>query len=663
MVWDVCRGRCAFLRGFNVMWSVPRPLRRTLKLSFASSILLATEVLAQSATNVATVAVDAFGEKVGSEQIGLYNEQQVRGFSLQESGNYRINGAYFIRSANIVDPALSGVTIRVGVNALGVDFPAPSGIVEYRLPTAAAGHREEIEFAVVRDYGGHALLMRGSAATADGKIGASYGMNILNDTGSDGIERRPRHFALVPTWQPNDKLQMHALLSADRFTKPGDYATTVSGTDLPPEQPNPGTYQADWSKTDQWQLAGGLIARYAVSERLALQSSFVVTDLDRNRGDFTLLTLDAAGIGTASAVRSRPYAARSSAAETKASFFVSGTQRFFGTLRWRHSRTEVRPGVSTPLGAIDQAIGTPVTPEPAELPTVTPTVDVTRQIMGGLGYEATFADDFWLRGAVLRTRYEKTVTPPGVAPRTNTESPWLYDFATSYSPTNTLTFFATTVRGLEESGTAPNNAANRNEVLPAVMATQYELGVRYRIIPQVTFIASLFEITKPTPGIDAQNVYSLIGEARHRGLELSLTGRSESGFNVVGGLALLDPDRQSPLVDSGQIIGRAAGVPSITGLINLTYRLPILAALSFDSQLNYTSKRLLNPRTGVYTPGYATLDMGARYSFKVGETPAVIRVRVGNVFNQDEWIAGRSETLSRVARRAFRLSLITNFGS
>ena len=56
------------------------------------------------------MVVDAFGEKVGSEQIGLYNEQQVRGFSLQESGNYRIDGAYFIRSANIVDPALDGVT-------------------------------------------------------------------------------------------------------------------------------------------------------------------------------------------------------------------------------------------------------------------------------------------------------------------------------------------------------------------------------------------------------------------------------------------------------------------------------------------------------------------------------------------------------------------------
>ena len=35
--------------------------------------------------------------------------------------------------------------------------------------------------------------MRGAAATMDGKIGASYGFNILNDTGSDGVKRRHAH--------------------------------------------------------------------------------------------------------------------------------------------------------------------------------------------------------------------------------------------------------------------------------------------------------------------------------------------------------------------------------------------------------------------------------------------------------------------------------------
>ena len=43
-------------------------------------------------------AADAFGERVGIEQIGLYSEGQVRGFDLNASGAYRIEDAYFSRS-------------------------------------------------------------------------------------------------------------------------------------------------------------------------------------------------------------------------------------------------------------------------------------------------------------------------------------------------------------------------------------------------------------------------------------------------------------------------------------------------------------------------------------------------------------------------------------
>ena len=620
----------------------------------------ASEAAAQSSTNVATVEVDAFGEKVGSEQIGLYNEQQVRGFSLQESGNYRIDGAYFIRSANIADPALDGVTIRVGVNALGVDFPAPSGIVEYRMPSPAPGAREQAEFAY-RDYGGWAILTRGSAASSDGRIGASYGLNIINDTGSDGVPRRPRHFALVPQWRPNDALQMKLLFSVDRFSKQGDYQTAVSGTVLPPKQPNPGVYAADWTRFDQWQYAGGVVMSYAPSNVFSLQSSFVVTDLDRDRSDFTLLTLEPDGIGTATALRSRSNQARSAAVETRASLKTAENQRLFATLRWRSSKSQVRPGVSVPFSFIDQKLGVPVTAAPPDPPDVTPTVDLTRQFMGGVGYEADVTKNIWLRGAVLKTQYKKQVRPAGAAIQTNSDSPWLYDLAATYTPTDSLTLFATTVRGLEESGTAPNNAANRNEVLPAVMATQYEMGARYRIGGGVTAIASLFEISKPTPGLDTLNVYGLIGQARHRGIELSLTGKPAAGFNVVGGLALLEPARLGELVDRGLIRNRAAGIPAITGLVNLTYQLAFLDGLSIDSQINYTSQRLLNPRTGVYTPAYATLDIGARYAFKLGSSTATLRARIGNAFDVDEWMAMRSETMTRVQRRAFRLSLTTNF--
>jgi len=639
--------------------------RRARHVLLTSAFILApiAESFAQSSTNVATVAVDAFGEKVGSEQIGLYNEQSVRGFSLQDSGNYRLDGAYFIRSANIVPLALDGTTIRVGINALGVDFPAPSGIVEYRLATAPPGLRAEFEGTPLRDYGGNAWLLKGSMGTQDGVWGVAYGANIMNDTGYDGQKRRPRHYVFVPTWRPNDKFQFRGFFSGDRFFKPGgDYNFVLSGTELPQTMPVPNRYWADWGYYSQWQFGGGAVARYSFSSRVALQTSFIWTELDRTRQDLVTHTIGADGTGTSTMIRGRPNDASSKAVETRLHWDVTQGQRVFGTLRWRQSDSNVRPGVAIALGAFDMEDGLPlVMPEPAPLSDAAPTYDETRQITAGLGYEAAFAGMFWARGAVLKTRYQKDRTPPGQPTLSNEESPWLYDLAATFTPNDSLTLFATTVRGLEESGTAPNNAANRNEVLPAVFATQYELGMRYRISPTMTLISSLFQIEKPTPGLNAVNVYTLIGEARHRGLEVSFVGRPVPSVNIVGGFVLLDPARRGDLIDRGVLLGRAVGVPKMTAMLNLTYQVPFLEGLSIDSQVNYQTDMLLNPRNGVTTPRYATLDLGLRYAFQISDVPATLRARVGNVFDEDTWTANRNETLSRMGPRAFRLALTTNF--
>src|SRR5688572_23189998 len=97
-------------------------------------------------------AADAFGERVGTEQSGLYSETQVRGFDLNDSGAYRIDDAYFSRAAAMNDPVLAGVGVRVGVNATRLAYPAPSGVVNYRLRNAAAANELRLGIGF-RDFG------------------------------------------------------------------------------------------------------------------------------------------------------------------------------------------------------------------------------------------------------------------------------------------------------------------------------------------------------------------------------------------------------------------------------------------------------------------------------------------------------------------------------
>ena len=87
----------------------------------------------RASDNAVTAAEDAFGTSIGNETIGLYSASQVRGFSPVAAGNVRIEGVYLDRQGFIADRLVSGSAIRVGLTAQGYPFPAPTGIVDYKL--------------------------------------------------------------------------------------------------------------------------------------------------------------------------------------------------------------------------------------------------------------------------------------------------------------------------------------------------------------------------------------------------------------------------------------------------------------------------------------------------------------------------------------------------
>ena len=162
-----------------------KALRSTLGFLLACTSTIA---LAQSAEDVASE--DAFGRLVGLESIGLYGEGQVRGFNLENAGNYRIEGNYFARVSPPFYLIRDATTVRIGVNALRYDFPAPSGVVEYDLKHAAPGEALSIETGT-RAYSGPFVDVIGSIGSADGNSGLLAGASLspqqryVNGSGGD----------------------------------------------------------------------------------------------------------------------------------------------------------------------------------------------------------------------------------------------------------------------------------------------------------------------------------------------------------------------------------------------------------------------------------------------------------------------------------------------
>jgi iron complex outermembrane recepter protein len=196
-------------------------------------------------------------------------------------------------------------------------------------------------------------------------------------------------------------------------------------------------------------------------------------------------------------------------------------------------------------------------------------------------------------------------------------------------------------------------------VLPAVLATQRELGARYSVAPNLSLIGGLFDTRKPTPGLGPDGRFELVGEVRHRGFEASLAGALTPRLDIVAGVMILDATLSGPLADE-QLIGRhAVARPDHIALLNLTWRPKWVDGLSFDASVNQIGRAYIGNSNLTRSQLQTTMDVGARYSFQLGKQPVSIRARLVNLFNNFYWQPDASGTLYPNQQRSFGLTLQT----
>ena len=199
-----------------------------MKTSHASIVGLGLVIAASAAAQDSALksAADAFGERVGTEQAGLYSETQVRGFDLNDSGAYRIDDAYFSRAAAMNDPVLAGVGVRVGVNAVRLAYPAPSGVVNYRL--RQAGPTNELRLAAgMRDFGTRVVQGDGSYREGDFSFAGGFVWRPLWRL-AQGYEGRGLDVGGVSAWQITPDQRLRAFASMFQRGYDGDYAVVPS---------------------------------------------------------------------------------------------------------------------------------------------------------------------------------------------------------------------------------------------------------------------------------------------------------------------------------------------------------------------------------------------------------------------------------------------------
>jgi iron complex outermembrane recepter protein len=584
---------------------------------------------------------DGFGARIGEERIGLYGEDQVRGFALEDAGNYRIDGLYFVRTRAPSNAVLSGSGTRIGVNALRYDFPAASGIVDYALRTPATDAPARTAFGW-RGYSGPFLDHYFGAMGASDRWGLAGGVVIApSQRYADGSAGDYFALGLAPEWRTASGLRLRAIVDAAEWEAQADTGYLPAAGARLPEIERRRYNGQDWSRFRISDRNIGVLVDGLRWAGWRIDAGAFLSRSDRARSDFNLYS-DVREDGSADATTFAvgPQSSRAGSGELRAvRAFGSrdARHRLTAALRHRDSRSRTATGTAVSIGAADLFGDLPDAPEPQGLGAAPRSRDDVRQTTLAFGYRFDLRDRLSLNVGAQRSRYAKAVIAADGAFSRRSDTQWLYDASLLLPVGERVTVFAAAVRSLEETGVAPQNASNRNAILPPVLATQRELGVQWTIADDLNLIANAFDLRKALPGVGDDGVYRLLGDARHRGVELSLAGDITETFDVNIGALLMRP-RIDGGEDAGagdEPVGRSARVAVTT----LNWKPARVPGTAFDLVATYNGPRWADRANSARTPGYAVFDLGLRRDLRIAGFDALFRLRLRNIGDRYAWFA------------------------
>ena len=591
--------------------------------------------------NAIADAEDAFGSNDGGEDLGLYGPFDVRGFSPIDAGNVRIEGVFIDRQGDLNPRLVEGNRIRVGPSAANYAFPAPSGIVDYRLRTPGKERRLSA-VSQVNSFGG-ALLEVDAALPVSDSLSIGGGVSQSRSEYASGNNADINHVAALAYWKPSAGDDIKLFWSRTRIADEDIFPIILGdGSSTPSRIKRRRFLGQHWADVATERFNYGAVGRTGIAGFAIRGGVF------RSRNEVLEghnIFLQSAGIGNPAARTVSAYPGRlassTSGERGVAREFATGklVQRLQLIARGRSQ--ERRYGGTQRLALAPAPFGEPLYVDRPVFTFSPQTDDSVRQWSLGLGYQADYGGVGQVSAGLQKVDYRKEVTSPSGPRPASKDEPWLLNIAGIANLTRDIALFGSYTRGLEESDVAPEIAINRDEAPPALRTKQTDAGLKARLGP-MTLIASAFDIRRPYYGVDGESIFRRLGAVRHRGVEVSLAGAPAPGLTLVAGGTFLRARLSGDEVASGAIGSRPVDVPARKMIASIDWR-PAGSATSVDLAVEHIGPNTGDAMNHVRVEPFTTVDLGLRHRFKLGVEQAVLRLQATNLFNSYGWeVAGNN---------------------
>ena len=642
---------------------------------FSISSYTAELIENQQARTVADVIGNDASTRLVSAGQGFFENITIRGFYMSSLDSTLYDGLPNLTFNRSTVQTLDRVEVFKGPNALlnGVSGRV-GGVINLvpKRPTDTPLTRFTADYDYQSRLGIHADFSRrfGSKKQFGTRLNAIY----RNGEGpTEGNKETSGEVALALEYR-GDRLKLETILDySDRELRRGGQGFILSGnaTAAPPAPDLGNALQQPWEKYKAKVARGLLRAEYALGRDWTAYAAYgargyenyVVRTIDLNldaRGDFNPL------------LQFFPYKQNNSAwnAGIRRRFEITGVthQLSIETMRTKvkarnskntkYSRSlNITSNLYKPMfvarPAFDDSIGGwgknyEILESSIALADTMGFLDERLLLTAGVRRQSIGAKFFNFRTGALRSQYEKSAITPAFGLLVK---PW--DFASLYG---------NYIEALERGPTAPIGTVNEGEIFPPSVTDQIEFGVKFDL-DGLGLTAGLFQIEKPNGITDVTtNRFSLDGQQRNRGFELTAFGELRPDLRLLGGFTYLD----SKLIrtQGGRFDGKdAVGVPELTAVLNLEYDTAVFPGLTLTARAEHVSSRFIRNDNSLKVPAYQLYGLGARYQRTLGDKAFTLRLNINNLLGEDYWNIrpSRNGVLFPGAPRSINLSFMMDF--
>ncbi len=585
--------------------------------------------------NAVTAAEDAFGTTTGHQSIGLYSLNDARGFNPQQAGNLRLEGLYYNQTSPYLNQCLvRDTSIRVGIAAQSVSFPAPSGVADLHLH-APDGETRSSLVANFGSFGEKGALIEGQSALGHdlSVLGCvAYERNFFND---EARKSQNLTAGSVMRWRPSSTTEVTPFISVsagnDSHVVPQVYS---DGYQPPPVYVPQELATGDYSKQNWHFATAGLIVRQAINDRWMLSlgafesheqdgltyiEEYLSVLPDRSASH----TVDIVPALTSNVLSGELRLARRT---------VDGdhSRKIELSLRGRNSRREYGGDALINLGPV--TLNSPAARDIGPYSTSPTSEDTTQQWDTAISYEERFAGRGSLALGLLQSHYQRTIQDPGTLPVSDRTTPILGSARLTLNAGPQVTLYSSFLQGLEDAQLAPTIASNRGQPPPATRTHQVDGGLRYAPDQNLTFILGGFAIDKAYFNLNDATRYTQLGTIKHQGLESSTTW-SHSGYTAVAGAVWLRPSVMREIPEAGATGTVPLGPTPLTLTLNLDLAPPTWSPWAAELQVNRHSGGVATTDNRWHLDPVTTLNAGLRYEVKWHERAISVRLDLQNATN------------------------------